>query len=770
MREYDICKKFTQREVNAKYFSNMLKYDPFNYSFAKTAQFVETDVLPKTFMCTKNYNAEIDLIDKIYEHWKLPLEFKDNIECPILETIKRSTGTIDIRIFPDTSFPLYTYTKWERLPSYSLSSLNGIKISPYKLLKVLFPTTLITGLNKDAVMDSFFNSNLFNAILTLSIALESKYSITKYLMYLYTEYKDNSLEDLITTKHVKENLKLKKPLNLKYFFSTIFNNTYIYPNLHSIIHWLSIPDLDLDMYNSWLGSSSVKVVGALSGDDSISSSILLSFIQYITFSIEILYHIFNMKDSTLQKELFTFLTENYESNPVNDCLYTIDRAGNITYPTEIEEIMGCDNNEERFIKIKNYIYNLDFNELFLYAKVFLKDYKTCITHHGVSAGLTKGLNTFLTMFVNYAHDISLHYIRIEYIKALEEYCKSNGIKLDKETITGGDCPESTEDDEDAYEEDEDDDDDEISSSGLDEPCNVDYGDTKSSGSKPRKSKIRDEMYDELDKANTSFKYGMYDYVVEDCYDSSDTYRDTYEGIASATKLLNKNLIKQIKDIKVYNTGGKNPGETKGKLDPKNIHKYKTTNKIFYKNTYKIKESDLAFGIVLDASGSMWGDGIKNGRITMIVLHETLKALGINHSIVTHTSSRHHHCIIRRFQSFKEDKTFKVRKNYALASIKEYNGNCDSAALCYMEKALLKAKNKDKICLIFSDGQPTECSDKELKLQVKDMESKGIKVIGIGVNFPEIKRYYTDYANGKNLKEMLDIVSKILKEYILIKED
>ena len=119
---------------------------------------------------------------------------------------------------------------------------------------------------------------------------------------------------------------------------------------------------------------------------------------------------------------------------------------------------------------------------------------------------------------------------------------------------------------------------------------------------------------------------------------------------------------------------------------------------------------------------------------------------------------------------EEDKTFKVRKNYALASIKEYSGNCDSAALCYMEKALLKTKNKDKICLIFSDGQPTECTEKELKLQVKDMESKGIKVIGIGVNFPEIKRYYTDYANGKNLKEMLDIISKILKEYILTKED
>ena len=305
MKEYDICKKFTQREVNAKYFSNMLKYDPFNYSFSKTAQFVEAEVIPDTFMCRKSYDAEINLIQKIYRHWWIPFTYDNIIECPILNAIKKDTGTVDIQTSPDSSFVLYRYSKWNRLPLNSLSSLNGVKISPYKLLKGLFPTTTITALNKDHTMESFFNSNLFNAILTLSIALESKYSITKYLMYLYTEYKDNSLEDLINTKHVKEDLKLKKPLNLKYSFATIFNHTYIYPNLENILPWSGI--FGVDMYNAWLGNGNFQVAGVILESDLISSSILLSFIQYITFSIEILYHIFNMKDFTLQKELFTFL-------------------------------------------------------------------------------------------------------------------------------------------------------------------------------------------------------------------------------------------------------------------------------------------------------------------------------------------------------------------------------------------------------------------------------------------------------------------------------
>jgi hypothetical protein len=51
-----------------------------------------------------------------------------------------------------------------------------------------------------------------------------------------------------------------------------------------------------------------------------------------------------------------------------------------------------------------------------------------------------------------------------------------------------------------------------------------------------------------------------------------------------------------------------------------------------------------------------------------------------------------------------------------------------------------------------------------------MEKAGIKVIGVGINLPSIADYYTDYANGKNLTDMLNIFSKILKEYVLQKAE
>ena len=262
----------------------------------------------------------------------------------------------------------------------------------------------------------------------------------------------------------------------------------------------------------------------------------------------------------------------------------------------------------------------------------------------------------------------------------------------------------------------------------------------------------------------------YEYSI---YNNSSIEADTktiskYNIYASKIRFLNKTLIKEIKNIKTYNQNFKNSGKNNGKLDMKNIYHYKTNKNIFYDNTYKTREQDLVFGILLDCSGSMSGDGIENGKISMIVLDETLKALNVNHCIYGHDSNGKHQTNIYKYSYFKGDKNYTLSKNYSLADVCARYGNCDSGALAYVEKELLEQPNKDKICLIFSDGEPTECSSKELIAQVKHMEKNGIKVIGIGINFESIREFYKDYANGKNLNEMFNIISNILKEYVLEK--
>ena len=127
-------------------------------------------------------------------------------------------------------------------------------------------------------------------------------------------------------------------------------------------------------------------------------------------------------------------------------------------------------------------------------------------------------------------------------------------------------------------------------------------------------------------------------------------------------------------------------------------------------------------------------------------------------------------VVFKYYQFKEEAHYSLDKPYGLVKADARNGNCDSGALYYMQSVLKQVRNKDKIVIIFSDGQPTECTDTELVEQVKAMEKSGIHVIGVGINFESIKEYYPDNANGRNLKEMVNIVVSIIKQNVLEKKE
>ena len=246
-------------------------------------------------------------------------------------------------------------------------------------------------------------------------------------------------------------------------------------------------------------------------------------------------------------------------------------------------------------------------------------------------------------------------------------------------------------------------------------------------------------------------------------------KQAYLKLLTLIDLITKQLTKQIREIKTYNFGGKNSGKTRGKLDSHTMHRYKTDPRIFYDNTYKTKEMDLAFGIVLDQSGSMWGDGVRNGSIALIMLHHVLNALRVNHAIIGHNSRNWNDVNIMKYVCFNEDPQHTLETPYMLANLKTNGGNCDSGALNYMEQYIKRVPNKDKIVLIFNDGEPSECEESDLKNQVRKMEQEGIHVIGLGIDFENIKLYYPDNANGRNMKEMTSILVSILKRYVLEKK-
>jgi hypothetical protein len=476
----------------------------------------------------------------------------------------------------------------------------------------------------------------------------------------------------------------------------------------------------------------------------------------IIFGLEIVYMLNTIYDTMTKAKLSDILTR-AETCDLENLIFKKDKVF-------IEPAISLpDDAEKRFNTIRDYV-----------CSKKVQDMVTEMVDRAYRGIFVNSVSLYFGTLISYAINLSIKNIRVKQCAILYNYCKANALFKPSET-----------DPEDEYDAGEDDDEESSTTSTsstfkhlvddeIKESTNMlDLREDRRRSRKtaPGGGHESSPVFEALDGLIDNFRQDKYKFTVTDIVSTSEEDRAEYEAIASKVKLVNSVLTRQIREIKTYNVGGKNAGLSSGKLDRKSLHKYKTNKDIFYQNTYKIKECDPAFGIVLDASGSMCGRGIADGRVTMIVLHETLKALGVNHSIVDHTCyGGRYECDIRRYYSFKEDKTYKITKNYGIVRTTAESGNCDSGALYFMEKALLRTKNRDKICLIFSDGAPTECTGTDLVEQVRHMERCGIKVIGIGINFPNISKYYGTYANGKNLQDMLNIVSDILKEYVLTKKE
>lgn len=712
MADFDTV--FTEKESKTLLNRCSLNYDMGHFSFK-----------PRLFFCKDNMkmqpmamdcSTETMLLDVIGKHQPL-----NNSLC--FKFLKNDTPTGDYPVIP-------VYDILRNIPTdpfdCALTHRNNYYIELGKLMLVM------GGTLKDAV--KLKSSRFYEAIVTFMIAATHYDSLVPHLKWLCSTDFDKNY-NIVVNLSAMENILNKKSDD---FFNVITSTPEsLISTLHDTTHYTGglYGDMTTELYEKFTEQ------GAL---------------ETLVFGIEILNRIESIKDEELRNCIYqTFVTT--VENPIVRLMYTHDTTG-IHIQPDVQKIIDISDMEQRYYAIREFVtsHSLDIAN---YTKMYLANPDNCV-------------NAMFNEFIKFCQNESIMSIRLKTVFILYNYVKKHGwlSELNFEDSDLGipipGCPGG------------------LTASEVEVPetfsmMDFDYAKHNLDAEPPKpepesKSSAHKSdvgiSFEELDRLDANFKSSKYDFKVETVESMNSASAARYNAVATKMDLLNKALIRSIKDIKVYNTGGKNIGKKTGKLDRKNLYKYKTSKDIFFDNTYKVKESDLAFGIILDVSGSMSGDGIENGIATMIVLHETLKALNINHSIMTHTSKGHHQSTIKRYQLFREDKNYKCTKNYALAEIRARGGNCDSGALYYMEQCMRRVKNKDKICIMFSDGEPTECTDTELKDQVRHMEQNGIKVIGVGIDFPSIKEYYSNNANGRNLKEMFNIVSDILKQYVLEKVD
>jgi cobalamin biosynthesis protein CobT len=198
---------------------------------------------------------------------------------------------------------------------------------------------------------------------------------------------------------------------------------------------------------------------------------------------------------------------------------------------------------------------------------------------------------------------------------------------------------------------------------------------------------------------------------------------------------------------------------------------------------KIDTTNVAVSLVIDCSGSMGGNKIEVARQSGLALGESLKALDITFEIVgfnTKSSSGMYRLTAglsstetARFNRFGEALNHMIFKSYDSNDLSgicraEAGGcNADGESLTWAAKRLAERKEKRKIMLVLSDGQPSygganhEVLAGDLKRVINLMPKAGIEPIGIGICTDDPKLFYKDYVVVNDISKLATtVVSKL----------
>ena len=222
--------------------------------------------------------------------------------------------------------------------------------------------------------------------------------------------------------------------------------------------------------------------------------------------------------------------------------------------------------------------------------------------------------------------------------------------------------------------------------------------------------------------------------------------------------------------------GSSKGYQIGRFDPTQYPRAALAGdgKTFRQNRLPNGNPSIAFGILIDESGSMWGEKTETARKTAILLSDILCGVKVHHIIAGHTADcgYSHTCDMKLYHDFDE---VDGNDKYRLAGITDECGNRDGAAIAYMCEKLLKRPEADKVLIVISDGQPTECgffsvnAKEDTMITLQKYRKKGVNIIGAVIDdYDSVEEIYgrMNCLNLTDLTKLPTALSALVKRYIL----
>lgn len=181
------------------------------------------------------------------------------------------------------------------------------------------------------------------------------------------------------------------------------------------------------------------------------------------------------------------------------------------------------------------------------------------------------------------------------------------------------------------------------------------------------------------------------------------------------------------------------------------------------------EQDYAIEVLIDLSGSMDGEKIKETYKAFIVIVEALRSIGIKLSITGFNDRLH------SFKNFDEEYDDNKRKKSEnmLSEVKSSRAryNDDGFAVREVSNRLNKREEKIKILLVLSDGVPEPSNahaDIDLLEVVEKIEEEGkVRIIGLGVGdgTEHVSKFYKENIANVNIHQFAERLADKIKELI-----
>ena len=231
----------------------------------------------------------------------------------------------------------------------------------------------------------------------------------------------------------------------------------------------------------------------------------------------------------------------------------------------------------------------------------------------------------------------------------------------------------------------------------------------------------------------------------------------YEEDEEAIKNDVKKLVREIKDkIKDRQNGGKINGLYQGRyLD----NHYRFDQRVLCKNDLPEDIPNMAFSLMIDASGSMHGIESVYARRTALLLYEFGRELNVPVMVYSHNCSGRAGV---KMQALADYGSVDGKDKYRICDYSPSGCNRDGVALRFCSKKLSERQEETKICFVISDGLPSAYDSRtdayaDIKDCLMEYSKKGVKYIacGLGDDAPRIKDIYQQGLSPKVRAEFLD---------------